>query len=166
MYPSLVRIDNKLIHGQVVTGWVKKNGVKRIIIVDDATKNDSFMKQIFDMAKPPGTTLEILSAEEAAQKWKDDKLGIKTSTLVLFKDVERAYTAFMNGFRYQELQIGCIGGGPGRINLVGPVCVSEAEAGMLTEMKSCGLDIYLQSTEHTKRVSWSSIQERFFSGTK
>lgn len=38
MYPSLVRIDNKLIHGQVVTGWVKKNGVKRIIIVDDATK--------------------------------------------------------------------------------------------------------------------------------
>lgn len=166
MYPSLVRIDNKLIHGQVVTGWVKKNGVRRIIIVDDATKNDPFMKQIFDMAKPPGTTLEILSAEEAAQRWQDNQLGIKTSTLVLFKNVERAYTSFMNGFRYQELQIGCIGGGPGRINLVGPVCVSEAEAGMLTEMKACGLDIYLQSTEQTKKVPWNFIEEKYFSGTK
>ena len=40
----LVRVDDRLIHGQVVTLWLKALGAKRIVIVDDKTARDDFLR--------------------------------------------------------------------------------------------------------------------------
>ena len=43
---SLVRIDHRLIHGQVMTMWSKEYVVDHIMCVDDPLSKDDFMKQI------------------------------------------------------------------------------------------------------------------------
>ena len=50
----LVRIDDRLIHGQVVAVWLRALGAQRIVIVDDATARDEFLREVLTLAAPPG----------------------------------------------------------------------------------------------------------------
>jgi mannose/fructose/N-acetylgalactosamine-specific phosphotransferase system component IIB len=61
----LTRIDDRLIHGQVVTAWVKQTNGNRILIVDDPLSKDVFMQRIFKAAAPPNIAVEILTIEAA-----------------------------------------------------------------------------------------------------
>ncbi|EDD0653869.1 PTS sugar transporter subunit IIB, partial [Salmonella enterica subsp. enterica serovar Westhampton] len=47
---SLLRIDDRLIHGQVMTGWVKHINATKIIIIDDELVHDDFMISVLEMA--------------------------------------------------------------------------------------------------------------------
>jgi len=49
---ALTRIDDRLIHGQVMTSWVKYTKANKIVIVDDGVANDPFMGDILKMAVP------------------------------------------------------------------------------------------------------------------
>jgi len=51
---SLIRLDSRLIHGQVITKWVKIAKANRIIIVDDELAQDDFMVMIYAAAAPKG----------------------------------------------------------------------------------------------------------------
>ena len=55
----LVRIDDRLIHGQVVAGWLRAIGAKRIVIVDDATARDEFLREVLTLAAPEGVPVEV-----------------------------------------------------------------------------------------------------------
>lgn len=57
---SLLRIDDRLIHGQVMTGWVKHINATKIIIIDDELVHDDFMISVLEMAVPNHMTLNIL----------------------------------------------------------------------------------------------------------
>ena len=64
---SLVRIDFRLMHGQVVTGWLKQVSADTILIVDDQLAADKFMAQVFLAAKPAGVKVGIRSIEKAVE---------------------------------------------------------------------------------------------------
>lgn len=68
----VTRIDDRLIHGQVMTGWVKQHKIDQIIIVDDGLRNDDFMKSILlEMAIPAHMTLDVYDLVEAIDKLKN-----------------------------------------------------------------------------------------------
>src|SRR5664279_287697 len=64
----LVRIDDRLIHGQVVAGWLRALGAKRIVIVDDATARDEFLREVLTLAAPQGVPVEVLGLAEGAAR--------------------------------------------------------------------------------------------------
>lgn len=76
-----VRIDERLIHGQVATLWKGTLNATRIMVIDnEAVKND-LQKKLLKMACPTGTKLSILSTEKAsenlsAEKYGDDRIFI------------------------------------------------------------------------------------------
>ena len=60
------RVDDRLIHGQVMTSWLKVyNTAKHILIVDDATSKDPFMGKMFSLLVPSGITISVQSVDEA-----------------------------------------------------------------------------------------------------
>lgn len=63
---SFARVDERLIHGQVMTAWVKKYWIKKIILVDDEIVQDSFMQEVLSMSAPQGVKVEVRSAADAA----------------------------------------------------------------------------------------------------
>lgn len=63
----LARIDDRLIHGQVMTAWLQFTGGNHIVIVDDATARDEFTKSIMSMAVPNGIKLSILGVADGAK---------------------------------------------------------------------------------------------------
>jgi mannose/fructose/N-acetylgalactosamine-specific phosphotransferase system component IIB len=58
----LVRVDDRLIHGQVVAIWLKALGARRILIVDDRTAHDEFLREVLELAAPAGTPVEARNA--------------------------------------------------------------------------------------------------------
>ena len=125
---GLVRIDSRLIHGQVCTQWLYRTKSKKVYIIDDQSAKDPFLSQLFSMACPVGVELETISCEEAGRRWQANQLGEVEPIFILFKDVPNAYRAYMAGFNYPELQVGGIGGGFGRKIVMGPISFDDEDA--------------------------------------
>ena len=70
----LVRIDSRMIHGQVMTMWSKTDGINHILAIDDGIAADPFMKDIYMMAVPHTLKVMIVSVEEAAKMWQENTL--------------------------------------------------------------------------------------------
>ena len=66
---NLVRIDFRLIHGQVVTKWVKQANANRIIIVNDMLAKDEFLASVYKMAAPSNVKVDIFTVDDAMAKW-------------------------------------------------------------------------------------------------
>ena len=67
------RIDYRLIHGQVITKWLKQCGANRIIIIDDGLSKDTFLGQVYKMAAPTSIQVDIVSVKQAANLWAPNK---------------------------------------------------------------------------------------------
>lgn len=130
---NLVRVDFRLIHGQVVNKWIKIADCNKIIVVEDNLAANDFMKSVYVMAAPPGVDVEIYSVDEAIEHWESDEFG-SGKVLLLFKTVEDAAAIFDRGLEYKELQIGGLGAGPGKTLVYGPIALNKEEADILTEL--------------------------------
>lgn len=63
-----VRIDHRLLHGQVVFSWSKSLNINRIITANKEAANDEFKKISLNLSKPTGIKLTILSVEQLLEK--------------------------------------------------------------------------------------------------
>ena len=79
----LARIDDRLIHGQVMTSWLNYTGANRIIIVDDETANDTFLKMIVTSVAPANIKTEVFSVHEGAETIK--QLAASDKVILLAK---------------------------------------------------------------------------------
>lgn len=70
---KLVRIDHRLLHGQVAFAWTPALGIDAIMIVNDAAANNDEQRSIIRMAKPQGTKLAIKTVDEAVETLKSGK---------------------------------------------------------------------------------------------
>lgn len=66
---TLSRIDDRLIHGQIIVKWSKSVPVDRILIVDDQFAEDPFMIAIYKSTVPRNLKFSLLSQEDAVKKW-------------------------------------------------------------------------------------------------
>lgn len=142
---KLARVDFRLMHGQVVTTWLKQVSADAILIVDDELASDKFLAQVFLMAAPPGVKVSIKSISKAVQGIEKDVYR-NLHLLVLFKSVEKAEKAINAGFPIKDLQIGSLGGEKGKIMISNENSLSHEEADILEELAKKGIKITLQVT--------------------
>lgn len=60
-----IRIDDRLIHGQVATMWTNRLGATRLMVVNDEVANNDIQKQVLRMAVPAGISSSIITTEKA-----------------------------------------------------------------------------------------------------
>ncbi len=87
MKKIIFRVDDRLIHGQVIEGWVKYYKIHRIMVVSDRIAGDSLQRMIFQSALPSGCTLEIMNVDQFITGFGRLK-GVRDYTLVLMESVE------------------------------------------------------------------------------
>lgn len=156
---KLARIDSRLIHGQVVTKWVRQTNANEIMIIDDALAKDPFMLSIYKMAAPADTPVTVASVEEAAADYKAGKYEGKR-LFILFKDVDAAYRAHKGGFPLEKVQIGGLGSGPGKKKVYGPIYFDDQDTTQLKEMDDAGVDITLQQVPEEASLTFAKALER------
>lgn len=141
----LTRVDFRLIHGQVITRWLTLKDAKQIITIDETLSKDDFMQEVFKMAAPQGIKVEIISPAQAVEKQKAGDFD-SSKIMILFKDVQQLDTAVSLGLELEEVQIGGLGGGPGRKAVNNAITLDRKDADTLLDLQSKGIHIYLQTT--------------------
>ncbi|WP_256864853.1 PTS system mannose/fructose/N-acetylgalactosamine-transporter subunit IIB [Salmonella enterica] len=125
---SLLRIDDRLIHGQVMTGWVKHINATKIIIIDDELVHDDFMISVLEMAVPNHMTLNIFNVAQAIDvlsNVKDD--GEDDKIIILVKSPIPVLALLQGGVNFEELIVGGMGVNEKRSRLYRNLAASDVE---------------------------------------
>ena len=138
----LSRIDERLIHGQVMTRWIKGLFVKRILVIDNKIANDDFYKQVLTMSAPSGIELKCLNAEDAAREINESSDDV--NTLLLFKEISMAKNLADAGYLVSELDIGNVGSSRIRKAVTKQVFMSDEEVQIAKDLNSRGMKIVIQ----------------------
>lgn len=121
----LARIDDRLIHGQVMTAWLQFTGGNHIVIVDDATAGDEFTKSIMLMAVPNGIKLSILGVADGAELLAAIPDGHRI--IVLAKEPQTYLQLIEKGVTFEEIIIGGMGARKDRKTFHKNISASEEE---------------------------------------
>ncbi|MEK5520370.1 PTS sugar transporter [Heyndrickxia sporothermodurans] len=162
---QMVRVDFRLIHGQVITKWIRQTSANRIVIIDDALAVDEFMKSIYVMAAPANIEVEVYSVTDAINSWNINQLG-EGKLFVLFKDIDTTYRAIKGGIPIKDIQIGGLGAGPGRITVFGPITLNAEDVKMLEELEGGGCHAYLHQVPDEPKMEFKKAAEKFHSLNK
>jgi len=112
----LVRIDDRLIHGQVVEGWVPFLKVDIVIVVSDAAAADEIQTALMKMALPPSVGLLVLPVGEAAASLKSPHLA-QRSALVLVPGPAEALALVEKGLKVDLVNVGGLHYTVGKVQL-------------------------------------------------
>ncbi|EDR9809253.1 PTS sugar transporter subunit IIB [Salmonella enterica] len=142
---SLLRIDDRLIHGQVMTGWVKHINATKIIIIDDELVHDDFMISVLEMAVPNHMTLNIFNVAQAIDvlsNVKDD--GEDDKIIILVKSPIPVLALLQGGVNFGELIVGGMGVNEKRSRLYRNLAASDVERAAFREINQLGVPINIK----------------------
>lgn len=142
---ALTRVDFRLIHGQVITRWLKQCDINEIVTIDTALSKDTFMQDVFKMAAPKGVRIKILTVDEAVNAQEKGEFD-KNRVLLLFKSVQELNESINKGLQLKEVQIGGLGGGPGRKAVNNAITLDRTDADLLLGIQDKGVHVYFQTT--------------------
>ena len=151
---KLVRVDFRLIHGQVITKWRNIIAATEIIIVDDKLSKDSFLSDIYVMAAPPGVKVRVLAEDDYIEKANQgDFSDGQENVLLLFKSIANVRTISEKGQHFPEIQIGGLGGGVNRKSVVNGISIDNQDLDDLKYLQQNGANIYFQVTPEEVRLT-------------
>lgn len=155
-----VRIDDRLIHGQVVTQWVNVYSANKIVVIDDDVAKNSMQKKILKFAAPPNMKVNIYSTEKAAEEWKKNKFG-DYNVFVLFRNVFQIRKLMDMGVKFDEITIGQMSIIDNRKQVYRQVGFSKDEADCLLKIHKDGVDIYFQMLPTDKKVTIDIVTKTY-----
>ena len=150
------RIDDRLIHGQVMTGWSKVYKTSRIFVVDDKTAADSFLCQVMRMSVPKEYDVSILSTQEAISAILNDPP--ENRTMVLTKTPGTMRALLKGGVAMKELNLGGMGYLPGRKTVLRNIQVSPEELEELKEIAAGGVRVFCQIVPDGKCLELEKVK--------
>lgn len=150
---ALVRVDNRLVHGQILEAWVPYIKAQCIIVVDDNISGDVFSETVIRMAVPSEIELIISSVDDFAQNYIFAHDGGK-KTIVLFSNIADVCRAFNLGFHFDKLNIGNIHNEEYKICCSPSVFLCDKEIqDILTLLEKTGVVIELKRVPRERAVN-------------
>lgn len=147
----LVRVDDRLIHGQVVVGWVQALGAQRIVLVDDEVRGNDSERELYRLSVPPDLEVEFASVEEAAalvEGWQDARMR----TIVLVGDVATIVQLCDRTDRVKKVNVGGLHDATSRSQRLSYVYLSEEEAEQLQQLAEGGVEVTAQDVPTARAV--------------
>lgn len=148
----LARIDDRLIHGQVATAWVRVTGANKIIIVDDMVAQDMFISKVLRMAAPPRIKVEILDIKSAIAAL-INYTESQDKVLLLAKTPMTMLELIQGGVEIKELNIGGMGAGPGRKQVYKNISASQDEKEVLRKIIELGTDVHIKIVPDDDKIN-------------
>ncbi|MEO1772440.1 PTS sugar transporter subunit IIB [Candidatus Enterococcus ferrettii] len=152
MTVSLLRIDDRLIHGQVAFGWTSSLGINTILVVNDEAKNDQMKAMALNLAKPSNVNLYIRGVAESGEIVEKFSKSKKSNVLVLVKNTADARKLIERaGGVIKEINIGGLRFSEGKRKLTDLVAVDEADIENLKAIQSAGVEVEFRMLPRDKR---------------
>jgi len=139
----LVRIDDRLIHGQVAVGWVKATSPDLLMVADDTVVNNSLQKSLMEMASTPAFAVKICGVEESVVLCQQKALDGKR-ILMLFSSTQDVVRAIEAGLPVQEINVGGMRYGPGKRQIMKAIAINEEDIRNFNRLLNRGIKVQIQ----------------------
>ncbi len=140
-----VRIDNRLIHGQIVETWVPYCKSKYIIVANDELCEDELRQEIMKLAIPADLRITFCSIRDIIKTVKNIEQEVVSSQIfILFATCEDAKKAFDRGLEFYTLNIGNLHYAPGKRQLCDHIFLSPDDITCLKYLKDQGINLDLR----------------------
>ena len=150
---ALVRVDNRLVHGQILEAWMPFIKAKCIFVVEDNAAGDFFCETVIRMAVPSEIEVNILSVEDFARLYAYKRESGKKS-IVLFSKIADACRAYKLGFHFDKLNIGNIYNEEYKLCCAPSVFLCDKEIqDIITLLENAGVIIELRRVPRERAVN-------------
>lgn len=148
---AVVRVDDRLIHGQVVVGWGQPLGLGFIALVDDKVRASDWEQDLYRMGVPPGMEALFASVDEAGRRYqdwvKDSRVG-----LVLTGDIDTIVALIARVPVLRRITLGGLHHKPGRVERLRYVYLTDDEVAKLRGLARQGVDVVAQDVPTARAV--------------
>ena len=135
---AFVRIDNRLVHGQIIETWLPFTLARRIVVVNDELAGDPLRQEIMSLAIPAGVEILFLPVAELAGYFNRAPLDIGEA-LILFSSCRDAQAAYEHGFDFANLNLGNLHYAPGKRQICPHVALSQEDESCLDFFRDKGV---------------------------
>lgn len=148
---ELYRIDDRLIHGQVVVGWGQPLDLRFIVLVDDEVAASDWEQELYRMGVPPEMDVHFDAVDTAAMnmaRYQDDE----RHGLLLTGDIDTMTRLVDASEAIRRVNVGGIHHRPGRIQRLRYVFLTPAEESQLRALAARGLEVTAQDVPSARPV--------------
>lgn len=135
---TLLRVDDRLIHGQVVEGWVPLLKIDLVIVVSDAAAADAIQTALMKMALPPSVGLLVLPIAEAAAVLISPQISSRRA-LVLVPGPSEALVLIEKGVAIDRINVGGLHYTVGKVQLGRALFLDEKDRLALRALAAKGV---------------------------
>jgi D-glucosaminate PTS system EIIB component len=154
---ELFRIDDRLIHGQVVIGWGRPLGIDLIILVDDHVAASDWEQDLYRMAVSPEIEVRFVTVADAATQMSEWQANGRRG-LVLTGDLETmAALHAASPETVQHINLGGIHHRPGRRERLPYVYLTDQELRTLLALEASGAAVTAQDLPTTSPVGLKAL---------
>ena len=155
----LHRIDERLIHGQVVVGWGGHLHPDRIVVVDDDLAASAWEQELYCLGLPPEITAEFASVGDARERVPEWRIS-RERIFVLTRDAATMAALARDGLlQGQDINVGGIHHSPGRRQALPYVFLSPQEEEALRDLAAAGAEVSAQDLPSTRPVTLEQLMQ-------
>lgn len=148
---SFARIDDRLIHGQVATVWVKAYACNRIMCCSDEVAKDELRKELVLQVAPPGLKAYVVPVDKAIEAYKNPKYD-SFNTFFLFTKPADVLRMVKGGVPFQSVNLGGMRYIEGKTQISQAVSVDAADVEALKKLHEMGVELELRQLVKDQKI--------------
>ncbi len=160
MTTTLYRVDDRLIHGQIIAAWVPYTRATRIIVADDQLPQNMMLSKILRLAAPANLRVEILPVRQAVALVEQQRSGPGLLTIMLFAGLDAVVQALADGLNLVELNIGNIRNAAGKLQVAESISLDREEIEDLRELQRQDVKVTIQPVPTAPAVDLIALMQR------
>jgi PTS system mannose-specific IIB component len=154
----LARVDNRLVHGQILSAWVPALSAEGVLVIDDEAARNTLVRSAMEIAIPPDLGFDVVPVAQGRDAVA--RLPASGRTVLLFRDIAEAARAVDSGLRLPRLNLGNIHFSHGRVPVTQAVHLSTEEIGQLESLESKGVPVELKTLPGDPGVGLAEMKRR------
>ena len=155
----LVRVDTRLLHGQVATTWTKMTGPDRIIVVSDDVSKDQLRKTMIVQAAPPGVKVHVVPVQKIIDVAKDPRFGA-TKAMLLFETPQDLLRAVEGGVDVKKVNLGSMAHSVGKVVVTNAIAMGEDDVDTLEKLAGHGIEFDVRKVPADSAEPFDAIMKK------
>ncbi|MGD8105841.1 PTS mannose transporter subunit IIAB [Pantoea sp. FN0302] len=153
---GLVRIDDRLIHGQVATRWTKETNVNRIIVVSDEVAADKVRKTLLTQVAPPGVSAHVVDVDKMVRVWNNPKYA-HDRVMLLFTNPTDVVRVVEQGVEVKSVNIGGMAFRQGKTQVNNAVSVDDNDIEAFKKLNARSIELEVRKVSNDPRLKMMDL---------
>ncbi len=157
----LVRVDNRLLHGQILETWIPRLGVEEVVVGDDEAASSDLARAAMTLCVPPDLPIRVVPVKDVP--WAELAASPR-KVLVLLRDVSAlsaARAAGLSPAHARTVNLGNVHFGPGRRPVTPSVFLAGGELDALRELARSGFEVEARAIPSEPPAGLADIERRY-----